>query len=137
VFPDLPEPAHGPPPPPYAADMTAPPPSPHREQFAAAVESLKLQVDRDTVLQARASLLGEAFRLHDAIKFHAAGITVGMCGGDPVSADAAPAFSERIGPLLDHCVQYAIDLQTAGEVLGAVARRYGLTEDEIAASFAL
>jgi hypothetical protein len=39
--------------------MTAPAPGPQSASLATAVESLALQVDRDTVLQARAALLGE------------------------------------------------------------------------------
>jgi hypothetical protein len=101
------------------------------------VESLKLQVDRDTVLQARAAVLGEVLRLRDAIKFHGAGVYVGECGGDPVSGDAARAFGERIDALLGHCSRYVQDLESAGTALADVAQRYGYTEDEIAASFAM
>jgi hypothetical protein len=116
--------------------MIAPRPGPHHGQLDAAIESLTLQVDRDTVLQARAALLGEALRLRDAIKFHGAGITVGLCGRDPVSADAAHAFSERIEGLVDHCARYTNGLESAGALLGDIARSYGYTDAEIAASFA-
>jgi hypothetical protein len=114
--------------------MIAPHPGPHG-QLDAAVESLRLQVDRDTVLQARAALLGEALRLRDAIKLHGTGVTVGLCGQDPVSIDAARAFSERIGGLVDHCARYTTDLEAAGALLGDIASSYGYTDGEITASF--
>lgn len=116
--------------------MTAPPPGPLAPTLGTAVEALALQVDRGTVLQARAVLLGEAQRLRDAIRLHGTGATVGRCGGDPVSADAAAAFTERIAKLLQVCDEYVHGLERAGGELGRVARDYGYTEDEIAASFA-
>jgi hypothetical protein len=99
------------------------------------VESLKLQVDRDTVLQARAAVLGEVLRLRDAIRLQSPAEGVGLCGGDPVSDDAAAGFNERIRAMLDHCRRYAEDLEAAGHSLADVARRYGFTEAEITSSF--
>jgi hypothetical protein len=115
--------------------MTAPPPGLGPDHVSAAVESLALQVDRDTVLQARAVVLAEAQRLRDAIKLHGAGLRVGQCGGDPVSGDAAKAFSERIDALLGHCSRYIRDLESAGAALADAAASYGYTEGDIAASF--
>jgi hypothetical protein len=115
--------------------MIAPRPGPHHGQLDAAVESLTLQVDRDTVLQARAALLGEALRLKDALRLGSVRQDVGLCGGDPVSADAAAAFNERIASLFAYCRSYVDDLERAGDVLGETARRYGFSETEIAASF--
>jgi hypothetical protein len=43
--------------------MTAPEVGAHRTQLDAAVRALALQVNRDTVLKARAALLAEAERL--------------------------------------------------------------------------
>jgi hypothetical protein len=94
-----------------------------------------MQVSHETVLQARAALLGEAVRLRQAIHMHAAEEGVGLCGGDPVSSDAAPAFNERIAALLGHCWQYTASLEDSAHSLGEIARRYGFTEAEIAASF--
>jgi hypothetical protein len=114
--------------------MIAPHPGPHG-QLDAAVESLRLQVDRDTVLQARAALLGEALRLKDALKSAGIDQGVGLCGGDPVSADAADAFNRRIAALITSCHCYTEDLETAAEALGEMASRYGFTDADIAASF--
>jgi hypothetical protein len=115
--------------------MIAPRPGPHHGQLDAAVESLTLQVDRDTVLQARAALLGEALRLRQAIRLHSPTEGVGLCGRDPVSHDASSAFTERIQSMVSSCIQYTDDLETAGESLAMIARSYGFTEDEVRASF--
>lgn len=110
--------------------MTAPPGS-----LDAAMAALRMQVDRDTVLQTRAALLGEAERLRLAIQRHGSYAHVGLCGGDPVSKDASAAFNERIGALIDRCWRYTVDLESAADTLSDIARRYGYTEDQIAASF--
>lgn len=114
--------------------MTAPFGS-SRAQLDAAVADLSLQVDRDTVLQARAALLGEVERLRSLIHTNRQGAFIGLCGADPVSADAAPAFNERIAALLQQCWQYTIDMESAAHTLDDTARGYGYTDAEIAASF--
>jgi hypothetical protein len=102
----------------------------------AAVRALSLQVDRDTVLRARAALLDEARRLDHELdkRAHAYG-GVGICGGDPVSPEAAGAFTERIDALVSGCRAYNRDLYTAAYALDATARTYGYTDEEIAASY--
>lgn len=114
--------------------MTAPPPA-HRDQLAVAAEALGLQVDRETVLQVRAVLLGEALGLKDEIRFRTPDMEVGECGGDPVSFDAALAFSERIAALVDECRRYTEKLEAAGSALGEIAHRYGFSDSESAQSF--
>jgi hypothetical protein len=115
--------------------MIAPHPGPHHGQLDAAVESLRLQVDRDTVLQARAALLSEALHLKDTMRIESGSTQIGMCGGDPVSSDAAPAFNERIALLIGQCRQYTEELEAAADSLAKVAHLYGFTETEIAQSF--
>lgn len=112
------------------------PMDPVRAEFQDAVQDLRMQVDRTTVLQARAALLGEAIRLRKALRQYG-GSRVGLCGGDPVSPIAAQAFNERIDGLLNWCYQYTDDLEGAGHGLGDMARAYGYTEDEIVASFSV
>lgn len=58
-----------------------------------------------------------------------------VCGRDPVSPEAATAFLDRIGGLLQHCRTYNHDLRAAAFALDDTARSYGYTDDEIAASF--
>jgi hypothetical protein len=115
--------------------MTAPAPGPQSALLASAVESLAFQVNQDTVLQARAALLGEAQRLKDEIRLSSIDQGIGLCGGDPVSSDAASAFSERIDGLLLRCSRYTDELEQAANALTDTAREYGFTEDDIRHSF--
>ncbi|MEJ3652610.1 hypothetical protein WEH80_06470 [Actinomycetes bacterium KLBMP 9759] len=116
--------------------MTHPAPGPFRERLDAAVADVALQVNRDNVLKARAALLAEAKRLDDVLDGHLRNYSgIGLCGGDPVSADAQKAFNERIDALIEHCRTYNRDLREAAYALDDVARRYGYTDEEIAASF--
>jgi hypothetical protein len=116
--------------------VTAPEIGGHRTQLDAAVRALALQVNRDTVLQARAALLAEANRLDDELHRRRNDFAgVGLCGGDPVSPEAATAFNERIEGLVTSCRAYNSDLRVSASALDATARAYGYTDDEIAASF--
>ena len=116
--------------------MTAPEVGAHRPSLDAAVSALALQVDRHTVLAARAALLAEADRLDTALRDKHSDLTgVGLCGGDPVSPEAALAFNERINALLENCFAYNRDLRAAAGALDATARMYGYTDEQIAASF--
>lgn len=103
--------------------------------MSAAVDALAMQVDRDTVLQARKVILDEALRLRRAILATASVSNFGLCGADPVSEDARLAFGDRILAMAEGCRQHAGDLESAAATLADVGRRYGFTEDEIAASF--
>lgn len=116
--------------------MTAPEIGGHRTQLDAAVRALALQVNRDTVLQARAALLAEAERLDKELqRSHREYAGVGLCGRDPVSPEAAAAFNERIQSLIDRCFAYNRDLRASAEALAATAHAYGYTDDEITTSF--
>ena len=100
-----------------------------------AVRALALQVDRTTVLKARSALLDEANRLDVELDRSKHGGEVGLCGGDPVSPEAAKAFNVRIGAMIASCRAYNRDLRAAALALDATARAYGYTDDEIAASY--
>ena len=107
-----------------------------RPELDAAVASVGMQVNRDNVLRARGILLAEADRLDAEMVYLGSRMPpLANCGDDPVSRDATPAFTQRIGALLDHCLQYNRDLREAAYALDATARSYGLTDEEIAASF--
>lgn len=115
--------------------MTAPEVGAHRPQLDAAVGALALQVSRETVLAARAALLAEAERLDRELVERHRGHDVGRCGDDPVSPEAAIAFNERINALAENCFAYNRDLRAAAGALDGVARTYGFTDEQIAASF--
>ena len=102
----------------------------------AAVRALALQVNRDTVLKARAALLTEAHRLDTELsRSYQAYQGVGLCGRDPVSPEASAAFNERIDALVQGCFDYNRRLAAAAHTLDATAREYGYTDEEIAQSF--
>jgi hypothetical protein len=101
----------------------------------AAVRALALQVNRDTVLKARAALLAEADRLDIELGKRRLGSEVGLCGGDPVSPEAASAFNERINALVMSCQAYNSELRAAAAALDGTARTYGFTDEQIAASY--
>lgn len=97
---------------------------------------MALQVNRDTVLQARAALLTEANRLDlELTRRYIDFEGVGLCGRDPVSPEAAQAFNKRIALLVASCRAYNSALNASADVLAATAHSYGFTDDEIAASF--
>ncbi|HEX4249367.1 MAG TPA: PE domain-containing protein [Pseudonocardia sp.] len=94
-----------------------------------------LQVSRENVLEVRSVLLGEADRLLDSIRSASSRRGwVGPCGGDPVSAEASAAFDARIRLVLEQCQRYALELKRAGDALDQVARGYGYTDAQLAAS---
>jgi hypothetical protein len=97
---------------------------------------VRLLVDRENVLAVRSVLLGEAERLLELIRVPGSRADwVGRCAGDPVSGEAADAFNARISRVLEQCRRYAVALRAAGMSLDEVARRYGYTDAQIAASF--
>ena len=111
--------------------MTAPEVGAHRPQLDAAVGALALQVNRETVLAARAALLAEAERLDSRAR-------AGMAqrSQELASAAAIPsrprqriAFNERINALVENCRAYNQDLRAAASALDATARAYGYTDE--------
>jgi hypothetical protein len=110
---------------------SAPPPS-----LAAAIANVHVQVTPENVLEVRRVLLSEAENLMNAgVQDIVATKIVGFCGGDPISKQAAPAFSSRIAALVRHYQDYARQLRAAGNALELTARDYGYTEAEILLSF--
>ncbi len=77
----------------------------------------------------------EADRLEDVLRRHGEQAVVGLCGGDPVSRDAARAFNERIGAFLVQYRAHLEGLRAGGQALDATARAYGHTEAQITASY--
>ncbi|HEX4357481.1 MAG TPA: hypothetical protein VH141_08175 [Pseudonocardia sp.] len=99
------------------------------------VPGADLQVSRENVLEVRSVLLGEAERLLDSIRSaNSRRGWVGPCGGDPVSAEASAAFDARIRIVLQRCQRYALQLREAGTALEEIARDYGYTDAQLAAS---
>ncbi|MGW3949359.1 hypothetical protein ACWEAO_12005 [Micrococcus luteus] len=72
---------------------------------------------------------------HDRALTGARLLKMDLCGCDPVSEDAAAAFTERAQLLIDHYFEYVSDLYALAEKLGGSAKAYGYSEDEIEQSF--
>ncbi len=105
-----------------------------RRSLNASVNALRMQVTPENVLAVRGVLLAESDRLMVSVN-RASGARGGVCGGDPVSRDARQAFGERVATLVAQARQYADELGRAGRSLDQIARNYGLTEQQIAASY--
>jgi hypothetical protein len=111
-------------------------PASWRASLGSAMHGVRMQVDRENVLTVRSVLLGEAERLAELARRAGARTDwVGRCGGDPVSVEVAEAFNARIGQVVEQCRRYAAQLREAGTSLDDIARRYGYTDAQIAASF--
>jgi len=101
----------------------------------AALAAASMEVTPANVLQVAAVLLTEADRLDTVLREKMDRAVVGLCGGDPVSREAADAFNERIRDLRNQCQAYNDELRAAGRALQDTARDYGISEEQIAASF--
>lgn len=115
------------------------------------IDDVLTQVDRDTVLRARAVLMQEADDLEremrKATEFPHSwplpgrqgepgrGVWIGRPADDPISGPAQISFNRKIDAMLQPCWQYIADLRTGGAQLGEAAKQYGYTETEVAESF--
>lgn len=131
--------------------MTAPVPRITNHALQESVDAVLMQVDRDTILRARAVLLHEADQLDDELYRATSpmptgplqgrmgepghGVWIGRCSDDPISGPAQISFNAKIDAALQPCRDYIRDLRIAGEQLGTAALRYGYTEEEVRASF--
>lgn len=131
--------------------MTSPVPRIANTALQESVDGVLMQVDRDTVLKARAVLMQEADDLEAAMVeatrvlpspplpgrmgSPGQGVWVGRCSDDPVSGPAQISFNRKIDVMLEPCWQYIHDLRIGGAQLAEAATRYGYTEDEIRDSF--
>ncbi len=115
--------------------MTEPSPAAAPGSLPAALSAVSMQVTPANVLQVATILLTEADRLDGVLQDKMSKAVVGLCGGDPVSPEATMAFNERIRELRTGCQAYNDELRAAGRALQDTARSYGITEEQIAASF--
>lgn len=115
------------------------------------VDHVLMQVNPENVLGVRKVLIEEAELLAKEIRKVANvpaplplpgrmgqpgyGVWVGRCSDDPVSGPAQISFNRKIAQAIEEAWKYVEDLGLAGEQLGAAARRYGYTENEIQSHF--
>ena len=96
-------------------------------------------VSRDEVLAKRAALLAEADNFQQFLNHIWDQLFMKPMGGDPVSHDVARAVTDRIRDAEDSyfniCQQWVDNLYQTADALAEIARQYGYTDEEIAASF--
>jgi len=97
-----------------------------------------LVVSRDEVLSKHAALLAEADDFRKFLEGIEDQLRMKPCGKDPVSLDVARAVTYRVvdGPASYYnvCQQWVDNLYQTANALAEVARQYGYTDEEIAAS---
>lgn len=95
-------------------------------------------VSPDEVLAKRAALLAEADDFRKFLDNIRDQLRMEPCGSDPVSIDVAEAVTERLVGSGDSyynvCEQWVLNLYQTAEALADVARQYGYTDEDIAAS---
>lgn len=117
----------------------------------ASVDGVLLQVNPENVLGIRKVLIEEAVQLEQALKDATDapppppllgrqgqpgyGVWVGRCSDDPISGPAQVSFNRKIAEVVQNCRAYIDGLALAGEQVGAAAKLYGFTEDEIQSNF--
>ena len=100
------------------------------------MSQVRTQVTPENVLRVRAALLAESDRLLTALSSGGPpGNWVGLCGGDPLSADVRRTVNERIDGAVGHCREHAEQLRSAAHSLDVIARDYGHTDADIADSY--
>ncbi|AOS61740.1 hypothetical protein [Actinoalloteichus hymeniacidonis] len=101
--------------------------------------TVDLAVDPDNILQVRAALLAEAERLSGVLAELRYGLRFEPMGSDPASIAFGQLATGRLltnpDSYFHRCTQYVENLYVGAEALAETARRYGHTEDAIAASF--
>ncbi len=96
-------------------------------------------VSREDVLFKRAALLAEAKDFQWFLKDIDHQLRMRPMGGDPVSEDVARGLNYRLRDADDSyfnvCQAWVNNLFETAEAMAEVARQYGFTDEEIAASF--
>jgi hypothetical protein len=104
--------------------------------MSSVMSQVRMQVTPENVLRVRAALLAESDRLLSTLRSGGPpGDWVGLCGGDPLSADARGVFNERIDKAVGHCRGHAERLRSAAHSLDGIARDYGHTDTDIAGPY--
>lgn len=95
-------------------------------------------VSRDEILAKRADLLTEADEFQTFLDRIQHRLVMQPCGDDPVSHDVARAVTHRLVETEDSyfsvCQRWVNNLYQTAEELTETARRYGFTDEDIAAA---
>ena len=97
------------------------------------------RVHPDNVLQAHKIMQDAAHRLTDGIRSLRRELQLEKMGGDPVSREAAVAFTQRMSTAEDsyaaRAYQFRDELEHAADALRQTALEYGWTDEDIARGF--
>ncbi|WP_132430112.1 hypothetical protein [Pseudonocardia endophytica] len=106
--------------------------------FRQAMDGLMLQVDRTNVLAVHRAFREHADSLRAYLYEVQVNAAIGLCGGDPVSRDAAgpQSFGGKVGKLIGVHWKHWEELDAVAGELRETARTYGHTDEEIARSLA-
>lgn len=93
------------------------------------------RVDQGNVLQAHAAVQAAADKIREVVQRRGRDMQLGVMGGDPVSAEAAVAFTERLQRYVTFSIQYADELERLASALRRAALEYGYADEDIARGF--
>lgn len=97
------------------------------------------RVRPDNVLQAQKIMQDAAHRLWDGIEALQRDLRLEEMGGDPVSREAATAFTRRMSTADDsyaaRACQFRDELERAARALRRTALEYGWTDEDVARGF--
>lgn len=100
---------------------------------------INLQVNKDNVLQVRATILHAVDDADAKLKDTIDGMRMEPCGQDPVSIEAAAAWNARLVDAPDSYAKrltaYIDSLHNLCDQLKDTAKQYGYTEDDITNAF--
>ena len=93
------------------------------------------RVNPETVLQTCAAVQAAADKVKASSELHRPNLRIDAFGNDPVSIDAAAAFTHRLQSYADYADAYARELQKAADAIKLAAMSYGCTEEDVERGF--
>lgn len=103
--------------------------------------SSSFRVSPDNVLQAHKIMQDAVHRLTEQLRPLTRDLRLEQMGGDPVSAEAANAFTHRMRDSADSYLvrtyQFRDELSRAAQALRQTALEYGWTDEDVARGFPL
>lgn len=93
------------------------------------------RVNQDNVLQAHAAALHAADRVRGVLESNGRDMRLEAMGTDPVSIEAAAAFTSRLQKYVMFGWNYVNELERLAGSLREAALTYGYTDDEVARGF--
>lgn len=93
------------------------------------------RVGPENVLQARAAVQTAADGIRNSVNANRDDMRLEAMGGDPVSIEAAVAFTDRLQEYVAFADDYVRELQRLADALREAALTYGYTDEDVARGF--